>query len=86
MTNINESLKEVKKINTKLRELRKNANLSQTELADRLGVGQTAVSMWERGQASPATGKLTAIADALNCTVDELLRGEADNEQIPGAT
>ncbi len=50
------------KITEKLIKLRKEHNLSQEQLADELGVSRQAVSKWERGEASPDTDNLIALA------------------------
>ena len=47
--------------------------MSQVELAKRIGVGQSAVSMWETGNAMPRAGKLKEIAEVLGCSVGELI-------------
>ena len=60
-----------------LYELRRAANLSQEEFAERLGVSRQAVSKWERGEAYPDTENLIAISDIFGISIDELLR--ADN-------
>lgn len=57
--------------------LRERADLTQTELAERLGVTQGAVSQWEHGLAHPSIRLLPKLADILGCTVDELLRETA---------
>ena len=53
---------------------RTRLGLSQAELAKKLGVSQAAVSLWELGSASPNSSLLLKLADALECTVDELLK------------
>lgn len=57
-------------------QLRKNAGLSQEELAARLQIRQTTVSMWETGRTLPRAGILIQLAKLFNCTVDDLLRKE----------
>ena len=57
----------------KIKILREAQHLTQEELANRLGVGRTTVTMWETGSNTPPTKYLMAIAQALNCTVDTLL-------------
>lgn len=57
---------------TNIRTLRQKAELSQAELAKKLGVTQGTVSQWESGQILPATAKLVKIAEALRCTVSDL--------------
>lgn len=61
----------------RIKEKRKEKNLSQCELAQKVGVNQTAVSQWERGATMPSLDKAALIANALGCTIDELYgRGE----------
>ncbi len=59
---------------------RKQKKLSQSELAQMIGVNQTAVSQWERGATMPTLDKAAMIANALGCTIDELYgRSESDS-------
>lgn len=60
----------------KIKALRKAKNLTQEALAALLGVERTTVTMWETGQNTPPTKYLVTLADALGCTLDELLRTE----------
>ncbi|MBP3329762.1 MAG: helix-turn-helix transcriptional regulator [Clostridia bacterium] len=55
---------------------RKEINLSQKQLAEKLNVTDKAVSKWETGRGAPDISLLTAIADSLKVTVIELLEGE----------
>jgi len=64
---------DMKKIGGNISRMRKAANLTQMELADRLGVSFQAVSNWERGQTMPDISRLSELAAALNTTVDEIL-------------
>lgn len=57
-------------------QLRRENNLTQKELAERLFVSDKAVSKWERGLSLPDVGLLLPMADCLGVTVTELLRGE----------
>lgn len=57
-------------------ELRKEKNLTQKELAEKLYVSDKTVSKWERGISMPNVVLLIPIADVLSVTVTELLRGE----------
>jgi len=52
---------------------RKSCNLSQEQLADRLGISRQAVSKWESGLSYPDMEKLMQLCKILNCTLDELL-------------
>ena len=59
-----------------LYELRKEKGLTQSELAEKLGITNKAVSKWETGEAMPDTAQLLPLAEILGVSVDELLRGE----------
>lgn len=59
-----------------LKKYREAMGLSQQELADRLGVRQSTVGMWENGTNKPRHSTLIKIADFFNVSVDELT-GEA---------
>ena len=56
---------------------RRSRGLTQRQLAEQLHVSDKAVSKWERGHSLPDIELLEPLADALNATVTELLRGEA---------
>lgn len=53
--------------------LRKNAGMTQKQLAERLFVSDKAVSKWERGLSLPDVSLLMPLAEALGVTVTELL-------------
>ena len=57
----------------RLAELRRAHNLSQEELAERLGVSRQAVSKWERAESSPDTDNLIALARLYGTSLDVLL-------------
>ena len=57
----------------RLAELRRAHNLSQEELAERLGVSRQAVSKWERAESSPDTDNLVALAKLYGTSLDVLL-------------
>ena len=56
-----------------LYELRRQAQLTQAELADRLGVTDKAVSKWENGRAKPGTELLRRLSALYGISVEELL-------------
>ena len=60
-------------IANRLFELRKKNNLSQEELAERIGVSRQAVSKWERAESSPDTDNLIQLAQLYKMSLDELL-------------
>lgn len=59
-----------------IRELRKQKGMSQSELAQRCNVHQTAVSQWENGRTSPDNESLKILAGVLGVSVGTLIGGE----------
>lgn len=57
----------------RISELRKAKNMTQMELADKMGISFQAVSNWERGISMPDISKLPEIAQLMGTTVDEIL-------------
>ncbi|HEM3438617.1 helix-turn-helix transcriptional regulator [Streptococcus suis] len=57
----------------RLKELRKKANFTQVEVAEKLGISQPAYASWERGAKKPTQENLVKIAQVLNVSVDYLL-------------
>lgn len=62
----------------KIRELREEKNLTQGQLAEKLGVVAHNVGDWERGKCEPSINMLIKIARALEISVDYLV-GNADD-------
>ena len=58
--------------------MRKNHNMTQTELADKLGVSFQAVSNWERGNSMPDISKLPELAEVFSVSIDEILGEKSD--------
>ena len=56
-----------------IRDLRIAKNLSQIQLADRLGVTKQSVSNWENNNILPSVDMLKRIADYFHCSTDFLL-------------
>lgn len=67
---------DAKKTGTLIAALRKEKGWSQTELAERLGVTNKAVSRWETGRGYPDVELLPLLAKELGVTISELLDGE----------
>lgn len=59
-----------------IQELRKKKGLTQQQLADKLNLSNKTISKWESGSGSPDISNLPPLADVLDVSVDELLRGE----------
>ena len=68
-------------IEERLKKLRKSAGLTQTELADRMGVHPQTISKWERGISQPDISQLAALASALGVSIEELFGGEKPAEE-----
>ena len=64
---------DMQKIGKKIVALRREKNMTQTELADRLNVSFQAVSNWERGQSMPDISKLPELAEIFEVSIDALL-------------
>lgn len=71
-----------KKIGLFIASLRKDKNMTQKELADKLYISDQAVSKWERGLSMPDIGLIEKLSDYLEVSVSEILKGEKiDNEE-----
>lgn len=66
---------DMKRVGNQIALLRKNKGLTQTQLADRLGLSFQAVSKWERGETLPDTAILPDLAEILETSVDCILSG-----------
>lgn len=64
------------KIGKFIAERRKNANLTQMQLAEKLSITDRAVSKWETGKAMPDSSIMLELCDILSISVNELLSGE----------
>lgn len=53
---------------------RKKAGLTQMQVAQALGITDSAVNQWEKGKTFPKTEQLPRLAKLFNCTVDDLLK------------
>lgn len=73
---------DAKKIGTFIAELRKEQNLTQSQLAEKLHVTDKAISKWERGAGFPDVTMIEPLADVLHISIVELLKGErvGDNQ------
>lgn len=57
----------------KIKDLRKKSNISQEELAEKVGVSRQAVTKWENDAGLPDIENLKSIASLFNISLDELL-------------
>ena len=61
--------------------LRREQQLTQRQLAERLYVSDKAVSKWERGESLPSVALLMPLARCLGVSVNELLNGSREPAQ-----
>lgn len=64
------------KIGKFISECRKKENLTQVQLAEKLGITDRAVSKWETGRTMPDTSIMLDLCDILKINVNDLLNGE----------
>ncbi len=74
------------KIGSFLKELRKEKNLTQDNLAEQLNVSNRTISRWETGSNMPDIGMLIEIADFFEVSIPEIIDGERKSESMNQAT
>ena len=62
-------------IGQNIADLRKAQNMTQRDLAEKLGVSQSHIARWEKEKSQPRKKALEEIAEALGVTVEEILAG-----------
>lgn len=62
----------------RLAELRKEKNVSQEELAEKLYVSRQTISNWERGKTYPDINSLLLMANYFDVSLDHLIKGDVD--------
>lgn len=71
---------DMKKVGRNIALLRKENNLTQMELADKLNISFQAVSSWERGETMPDISKLPELSTLLNSSIDDILGNKRKSE------
>ena len=74
------------KIGAFLKELRKEKNITQEELADKMGVSRRTVSRWETGSNMPDMDILIDISDFYEVDLREILDGERKDLKMDNET
>lgn len=64
-------------------QLRKQANLSQEELASRCQVTRQAISRWELDEVMPDTNNLISLSNVFQVTIDELINHKIEPQEQP---
>ena len=59
----------------RLRRLRKINGLTQVRLAEKANVSRSVIARFETGRTELSTKNLSKIADALDCSMDEIVKG-----------
>ena len=70
------------KIGEFLRELRKEKELTQEQLAEQFNISRRSVSRWETGSNMPDVGLLIEIADFFEVDIREIIDGERKSENM----
>lgn len=65
-----------------IKSLRKEKNMTQKELAEKIGLTDKAISKWERGLSFPDITILNSLAETFDVDVSEILNGERGKEKI----
>lgn len=68
-------------VGKRIQQLRKQANLTQEQLAEKLSVSRQAVSKWESDFNQPDIKTLIALAEIFEVTVDDLVRYQEESEE-----
>jgi len=69
-------------IGERLRELRESRNISMRSLASRSGLSANALSMIERGRASPSVSTLYKLAEALGISITSFFSSDTQKQQV----
>jgi len=69
-------------INNRLQELRNTHNLSQTQLAKKLGISRSAVNAWEMGVSKPHIEYLAELSRIYGVSTDYILNIERDTVDV----
>lgn len=69
-------------IGDKIKELRTGANMSRKELADKLNLSLSTISMYERNERKPTINNLSAIADLFHVTINYFIVTTSHSNQV----
>ncbi len=64
------------KFGNNIQNLRKSQNLSQEELAEKVGVSRQSISKWECDESYPAWNNIPILCSIFHCNLDELVSDE----------
>lgn len=69
-------------LGTRIAALRRQANMSQSELAQRLQVSPSAIGMYEQGRREPSVDTLIALARCFQVSLDYLMTGQVSDAEL----
>ncbi len=72
------------KVGKLILQLRKEKNMTQKQLADKLNISDKTISKWERGNGCPDVSLLNELSEVLNVNIDKILSGEMDSNSPDG--
>jgi transcriptional regulator with XRE-family HTH domain len=75
-----------KLLGARIRQARKKAKLSQSQLAAKIGAHVTSVSDWERGQNAPSARHLLSIAQVTGTKIEHFTGEDEDEEDEDSVT
>lgn len=70
----------MKNLGERVLDLRKKINLTQADLAQRIGISLTQLARYERNEVHPPADVLKKMADVLNTSIDYLIMGDKDQK------
>ncbi|NLC97113.1 MAG: helix-turn-helix transcriptional regulator [Erysipelotrichaceae bacterium] len=65
-------------VSDRIKKLREENNITQQEMADKIGVSRAAIAKWETNKGLPDISNLIRISDIFNISLDELIKGNED--------
>jgi transcriptional regulator with XRE-family HTH domain len=71
-----------KKIGAFLKDLRREKEITQEQLAEELGVSGRTISRWETGNNMPDISLLVEIAEYFDVSISEIIKGERKSEDM----
>lgn len=66
------------KIGKSILDYRKKNNLSQEQLANKIGITRQAISKWEQEKGAPDIENLILLSDEMNISLDNLIKGNSN--------
>lgn len=66
--------------------MRREKGMTQSELAEKMGVTDKAVSKWERDLSCPDVSSIPRLAEIFGISVDELMQGKTESKEKPAVS